>query len=191
MVWNENGSQPGSWGNGWKWLNALRNPRIECVVGVHPWLENDLGFSDLILPAQTTYEHNDLVIVQRSDILGMFYQDQAIEPVGDSLSDFEIHRQIGLKLGLEEAFPLQRNGFRRREETIAQTKHGIGWDEFKERKYFIYDSPTWDEADKKGSRFFRARWRNVTILGDRHRLGDAFRENRVCIIYDSAKRSEQ
>ncbi|MEC8087368.1 MAG: molybdopterin dinucleotide binding domain-containing protein, partial [Pseudomonadota bacterium] len=146
MVWNENGSQPGSWGNGWKWLNALRNPRIECVVGVHPWLENDLGFSDLILPAQTTYEHNDLVIVQRSDILGMFYQDQAIEPVGDSLSDFEIHRQIGLKLGLEEAFPPAEEWLQKAyEETIAQTKHGIGWDEFKERKYFIYDSPTWDE----------------------------------------------
>ena len=146
MVWNENGSQPGSWGNGWKWLNALRSPQIECVVGVHPWLENDLGFSDIILPAQTTYEHNDLVIVQRSDILGMFYQDQAIAAVGESLSDFEIHRQIGLKLGLEEAFPPAEDWLRKAYEgTIACSKQGISWDEFKERKYIIYDSPTWEE----------------------------------------------
>ena len=34
MVWNENGSQPGSWGHGYGWLEALRNPRIEMVVGV-------------------------------------------------------------------------------------------------------------------------------------------------------------
>ena len=83
MVWNENGSQPGSWGYGWKWLEALRNPRLDFVVGIHPWLENDMPFSDLILPAQTSYEHTDLITVQRSDILGMFYQDQAIEPVGE------------------------------------------------------------------------------------------------------------
>ena len=83
MVWNENGSQPGSWGNGYQWLEALRAPRIDFVVGVHPWFENDIPFSDLILPAQTNYEHEDLLAVQRSDILAMFYQAQAIEPVGE------------------------------------------------------------------------------------------------------------
>ena len=105
-----------------------------------------MGFSDLILPAQTNYEHNDLIIVQRSDILGMFYQDQAIEPVGDSLSDFEIHRMIGRKLGLDDVFPPAEDWLKKAYEgTIAFTKHNISWDEFKERKYFIYDSPTWEE----------------------------------------------
>ena len=146
MVWNENGSQPGSWGHGWKWLNALRNPKVEFVVGVHPWLENDLGFSDLILPAQTTYEHDDLVIVQRSDVLGMFYQEQAIDPVGESLSDFEIHRKIGLKLGLDDVFPPAEDWLKKAYEgTIAFTKHAVSWDDFKKRKYIIYDCPTWDE----------------------------------------------
>jgi anaerobic selenocysteine-containing dehydrogenase len=50
-------------------------------------MEIDIPFSDLILPAQTNYEHSDLIAVQRSDLLSMFYQDQAIEPVGDSKSD--------------------------------------------------------------------------------------------------------
>ena len=146
MVWNENGSQPGSWGHGWNWLEALRNPRVEFVVGVHPWLENDIPFSDLILPAQTNYEHEDLITVQRSDVLAMFYQDQAIEPVGDSKSDFEIHRMIGQRLGLDEAFPPAADWLKAAYEgTLASTKHGIGWEEFKERKYFVYDCPTWDE----------------------------------------------
>ena len=136
MVWNENGSQPGSWGHGWKWLEALRNERIECVVGIHPWLENDLGFSDLVLPAQTTYEHEDLMIVQRSDLLAMFYQEQAIEPVGDSLSDFEIHRRIGQKLGLDDRFPPADAWLKTAYEgTLACSKHNICWDEFKRRKH--------------------------------------------------------
>ena len=146
MVWNENGSQPGSWGNGWQWLEALRSPRLDFVVGIHPWLENDMPFSDLILPAQTNYEHADLITVQRSDILGMFYQDQAIEPVGDSLSDYEIHRQIGLRIGLDKAFPPADEWLKSAYEgTLAAKKFGIGWDEFKRRKHIVYDCPTWDE----------------------------------------------
>ncbi len=146
MVWNENGSQPGSWGHGWNWLEALRNPKIEMVVGVHPWLENDIPFSDLILPAQTNYEHEDLVTVQRSDVLAMFYQDQAIEPVGESKSDYEIHRMIGQRLGLDEVFPPVDDWLKTAYEgTLAATKHEISWEEFKEKKFIVYDCPTWDE----------------------------------------------
>ncbi len=146
MVWNENGSQPGSWGHGWSWLEALQNPKIEFVLGIHPWLENDIPYSDLILPAQTSYEHEDLITVQRSDILAMFYQDQAVEPVGESKSDFEIHRMIGQRLGLDEAFPPAEEWLKAAYEgTLAFSKHKVGWEEFKERKHFIYDCPTWDE----------------------------------------------
>lgn len=146
MIWNENGSQPGSWGNGWQWLEALRSPKIDFVVGIHPWFENDIPFSDLILPAQTNYEHEELLAVQRSDILSVFYQDQAIEPVGESKSDYEIHRMIGQRLGLHEAFPPAADWLKSAYEgTLACTKFGVSWEELKQRKYVIYDCPTWDE----------------------------------------------
>ena len=146
MVWNENGSQAGSWGHGWKWLEALRSPTIECVVGIHPWLENDIPFSDLILPAQTHFEHEDLIAVQRSDLLAMFYQEQAIEPVGESKSDFEIHRVIGQRLGLGRVFPPADQWLKAvYEGTLASTKLGITWEEFKKKQFVLYDCPTWDE----------------------------------------------
>ena len=146
MVWNENGSQPGSWGHGWKWLEALRSPQIDFVVGIHPWLENDIPYSDLILPAQTNFEHEDLIAVQRSDILAMFYQEQAIDPVGESKSDYEIHRMIGQRLGLDAAFPPVDDWLKKAYEgTLAATKLGIGWEEFKKKKSVVYDCPTWDE----------------------------------------------
>lgn len=146
MVWNENGSQPGSWGYGWRWLEALQSPQIEFVVGIHPWLENDIPFSDLILPAQTHFEHEDLIAVQRSDILAMFYQEQAIEPVGESKSDFEIHRMIGQRLGLDAVFPPADHWLKAAYEgTLASTKLGITWEAFKKKKFVVYDCPTWDE----------------------------------------------
>jgi anaerobic selenocysteine-containing dehydrogenase len=146
MVWNENASQPGSWGFGWKWFEALRSPHIDFVVGIHPWMENDIPYSDLILPAQTNFEHEDLLAVQRSDLLAMFYQDQAIEPVGESKSDYEIHRLIGHRLGLEKAFPPVDDWLKTAfEGTLASSKHAITWEEFKNKKSIIYDCPTWDE----------------------------------------------
>ena len=146
MVWNENGSQPGSWGYGWKWLEALQSPQIDFVVGIHPWLENDIPFSDLILPAQTNFEHEDLIAVQRSDMLAMFYQEQAVEPVGESKSDYEIHRMIGQRLGLDEVFPPVDQWLKKAYEgTLASTKLGITWEEFKKKKSVVYDCPTWDE----------------------------------------------
>ena len=146
LVWNENGSQAGSWGNGWKWLEALRSSAVDFVVGIHPWLENDILYSDLILPAQTNFEHEDLISVQRSDLLAMFYQDRALEPVGESKTDYEIHQLIAERLGAGAGFPPADDRLRGAyEETLAFTKHGISWDEFKERKEIVYDCPTWEE----------------------------------------------
>ncbi len=146
MVWNENGSQPGSWGYGYKWLEALQNPKIDFVLGIHPWMENDIPFSDLILPAQTNFEHPDLISVQRSDLLAIFYKEQAPEPVGESKSDYEIHRMIAQRFGLDEAFPLAEDWLKAAYEgTLASTKLGITWEEFKRKKSVVYDCPTWDE----------------------------------------------
>lgn len=146
MVWNENGSQPGSWGDGYQWLEALRSPQIDFVLGIHPWMENDIPYSDLILPAQTNFEHEDLITVQRSDILGMFYQDQAIQPVGESKSDYEIHRLIGQRLGLDAAFPPVDDWLKKAYEgTLSFSRDGLSWADFKQKKSVIYDCPTQEE----------------------------------------------
>lgn len=144
LVWNENGSQPGSWGHGYKWLDALRHPNLDFVVGIHPWLENDLGLSDLILPAQTIYEHEDIIAVQRSDVLGLFYQERAIDPVGESRSDYEIHQAIAERMGLGAAFPPVDDWLRAAYEPTVAAR-GLAWEEFKERGGLVYDCPTWDE----------------------------------------------
>ena len=153
VIWNENGSQANSWGYGAKWIQALRSPKIEFVVAINPWLENDVLFADLILPAQTIFEHEDLIMVERSDLIAIFYQERAIDPVGESKSDYEIHRLIALRLAEElnkheliNDFPPVEELLRKAyENTLAYKKLGISWEEFKRRKYVIYDCPTWDE----------------------------------------------
>ena len=42
-------------------LKAYRSPKIETIVVQHPWLENDTLYADIILPANTTMEVEDIV----------------------------------------------------------------------------------------------------------------------------------
>ena len=41
-------------------LTVHASPKIECIVAQHPWLENDCLFADIILPANTTLEVDDI-----------------------------------------------------------------------------------------------------------------------------------
>lgn len=146
VIWNENGSQAGSWGHGAAWLQALREPSVEFVVGIHPWMEGDIGYSDLILPAQTVFEHPDIMSVSRSDVIAMIYQEQAIDPVGESKSDYEIHRLIAERLGIGDAFPEPEQILAEAySTTYAAREAGIAWAEFKKRRVVVYDCPTPEE----------------------------------------------
>ena len=67
----------------------------------HPWLENDCLFSDIILPANTHMEVDDIVtnVRQGGQFADVMLCDKAIEPIGESKSDYEIVYEIAKKLG--------------------------------------------------------------------------------------------
>ena len=74
-------------------IEAFRNPKIECIVAQHPWLENDCLIADIILPANTTFEVDDIVTNIRQGVQFQsmtFPERQAIKPIGESKSDYEI-----------------------------------------------------------------------------------------------------
>ncbi|MEM2104028.1 MAG: molybdopterin-dependent oxidoreductase [Candidatus Bathyarchaeia archaeon] len=144
MVWNENSCLTACWNHGYKMAEALKHPKIEFVVAVHPWLENDSLFADIILPAQTIFEHEDLVVVHDSDTYGIFYQEKSIDPVGESKSDYEIYRLIAINLGIGEHFPPVEEQLRKAYEATSASNN-LPWEEFKMKKYYIYDAPSWDE----------------------------------------------
>jgi len=150
-IWNENSCYMTCW-NG-KIIEAFRSPKIEFIVAVHPWLENDALFADLILPAQTMYEHDDLVICDRSDIYAVAYQERCINPIGESKSDYEIHRMIAQRLGVEKDFPPHEELIKSIYELLPPSRvFGITFEEFKRRKLVVVPQPTceeWEEIKRK------------------------------------------
>jgi len=85
-------------------LNRLRQAwaRPETIVVQDPIWTSTARRADIVLPASTSLERNDLAGNRRSDHI--FAMHQAIEPMGEARSDYDIFRALADRLGVESAF---------------------------------------------------------------------------------------
>jgi len=158
MMWTDSPCRVTCWNCGNDTEIALRSSQVECIVAQHPWLENDCLFADIILPANTHLEVDDIVtnIRQGTQFADVMLCDKAIEPVGESKSDYEIVFEIAKKLGLEEEVSenlttedIQRYIFKH-----MGLEKLISWEEFNEKKYYLFQTAENWEEDPAGFRRF-------------------------------------
>ncbi len=150
MIWTDTPCRTTCWNDGNLTIESMKSPKIECIVAQHPWMENDCLFSDLVLPANTTFEVEDITTSIRGGVQyqNMVFQRQAIEPIGESKSDYEIVLEVAKKLGLEEEVTEGKSV----EELMKSEFEGqgvsnfISWEEFKEKEYYVF--PTVEEWEK-------------------------------------------
>lgn len=85
-------------------LNRLRAAwaRPETVIVHDSWWTATARRADIVLPATTTLERNDLGSSPRDRFIIAMHK--AIEPVAASRGDFDIFRELAARLGCEEAF---------------------------------------------------------------------------------------
>ena len=147
MIWTDTPCWTTCWNDSNHFIRSLRSPKIEFIMAQQPWLENDCRFADLILPVSTKFEKEDIqvdVMAEQFDLI--FPEEQCIEPLGDSMSDYEIVCMIAERLGLldkvTEGKTIQewiRYGF-----DNSGAKELISYEEWKKTGYYI--SPTNPEA---------------------------------------------
>jgi trimethylamine-N-oxide reductase (cytochrome c) len=150
MMWSEKVCNTACWNDGFLFIEAVRSPKIECYVANHQWIENDCIFSDIILPVTTKVEDND--IGSRGDgcqYTFVAYEKRAVQPVGESKSDYEIAVEIAKKLGVEEEVTEGKSidewieyGYEN-----SGIKDMISLEKLKENGYYIVPvSPNWKEV---------------------------------------------
>jgi len=142
MTWSEKPCNQGCWNGGFKFQEAMRSPKLECVITNHQWMENDSLFCDLVLPVSTCVEEADVVggsLYSSVDYVAV--QDRAIEPLGESMSDYEIALKIAERINPDIADEIsygmnieewQRWAY---DESAIPTE--IEWEELKEKQYYI------------------------------------------------------
>ena len=149
MIWTDSPSWITCWNGGNDYVRAVRTPDIEFMLAQHPWLENDALFADVILPVNTKLEEDDI----GSDIFSgqmnlLFPEERCIEPLGESVSDYEVVCKIAERLGMLEEY----TGGRSIEELIklgyetSRLADRISWEELHRKGYYVIPpDPEWEK----------------------------------------------
>jgi molybdopterin guanine dinucleotide-containing S/N-oxide reductase-like protein len=147
MFYRYGGSFMGTMSDTNKWVRMYQSPKLEFVVNQDCWWSGETRFADIILPACTNLERDDIgewgacggYTVHASSGCNfriVVRQKKCIEPLWESRSDYNILAGIAERLGLREEY------------TEGNTE--IDW----ARRYFeLSDLPklmSWEEFDRKG-----------------------------------------
>jgi molybdopterin guanine dinucleotide-containing S/N-oxide reductase-like protein len=147
MIWTDTPCWIPCWNGGNRMIEALQSPKIEFLLAQHPWLENDCLFADVILPSNTKLELEDI----GSDVMGeqcrsIFYEGQCIDPLGESMSDYEIVCRIAEKMGLLNDYTQGKSikewikfGF-----DTSGVQNLLSYETFQQKGYFVTPTdPDW------------------------------------------------
>jgi biotin/methionine sulfoxide reductase len=126
-------------------LRAWRRP--ETVVVQDIWWTATARHADIVLPATTTLERNDIGASSRDRFI--MAMQQAVSPVGDARNDFDIFADLAARLGFRQAFTEgrdERQWLRHLYEVSRQqgARHGITLPDFETfwaRGYVEVDEP--------------------------------------------------
>lgn len=159
MIWADTVCWITCWNDSNTYINALRNPKIECIISQNPWMENDCLFGDIILPSSTKIEEKDITGDGESGQFNAIMSGgQCIEPLGESKSTYEIACMVAEKLGLLEQYTdgktvedLLKANFEK-----SGIQNMISYEEFEEKKYFVIPTaPDWKEGPAGMLEFYK------------------------------------
>jgi len=86
-------------------LQAWRRP--ETVIVNEPWWTPTAKLADIVLPATTTLERNDIGASSRDRFV--MAMKQAVPPVGGARNDFDVFGALAERMGVKEAFSCGRD----------------------------------------------------------------------------------
>ena len=137
-----------------KWVRMYQSPKLEFVVNQDIWWSSETGYADIILPACTQLERDDIgewgepggqckngssgcnfrVVVRMK---------KCIEPLWESKSDYEIFTLLARRLGVEQAYTegnTDRDWARKIFE-VSDLPRRVSWEEFERKGYHIINAP--------------------------------------------------
>ena len=158
MMWTDTPCRITCWNCGNETIIAERDPKIEFIVAQHPWLENDCLYADVILPTNTTMEVEDIVTNTRQGTQhhSVILLDKAIEPIGESKSDYEAVLEIAKKLGKGKEFSEGKTIRDLQKEVFGNMglEKLIKWEDFVDKQYVVLPTAEDWEKDVVGLRPF-------------------------------------
>jgi trimethylamine-N-oxide reductase (cytochrome c) len=166
MFYRYGGSFMGTMVDTNKWVRMYQSENLEFVVNQDCWYSSEARFADIVLPACTNLERNDLGEwaacggYTTNAHIGNNYrvivrQQKAVEPMGESKSDYEIFTLISERLGLKDLYTEgnSEDDWARLFYESSDVAKTVSWEEFNRKGYHLVPIPD-DYKPTPGLRWF-------------------------------------
>jgi len=167
MMYKYGGSYIGTQPDSNRYVKMYQSENLEFVVAQAIWNEGEVQFADVILPACTSFERWDIgewanpggygydwVGQLNHRVIGL--QHRAIEPLGESKSDFQILHEVCTRLGHGAYFSeglTELDWVKRVFDASDLPKH-ISWKKFLKKGYFVVPPEPEQSRPKTSYRWF-------------------------------------
>jgi len=167
MYYKYGGSHFGTMADSNRYARAYRSDNLEFVVNQSIWFEGEAKFADVILPACTNFERWDIGETANSGgyshqqfiqwnhrVITM--QHRAIEPLGESKSDYQIFLDLAERLGLGTLFSegMTEIEWCRRLFDASDLPTVISWRQFMKKGYYVVPAPKEENRAPVSYRWF-------------------------------------
>jgi molybdopterin guanine dinucleotide-containing S/N-oxide reductase-like protein len=166
MFYRYGGSFIGTMTETSRWVKMYQSPKLEFVVNQDCWWCTETGLADIILPACTNFERND--IGEWANTGGythhgsnacnhrvVVYQQKCIEPLHESKSDYRIFSELADRLGMKEEYTEgnSEEDWIEKVFNCSDLPEYLSFEDFKKKGYFIVPMPE-DYRPTPGLRWF-------------------------------------
>ncbi len=137
-----------------KWVRMYQSPKLEFVVNQDCWWSTETAHADIILPACTTLERDDIGEFgepggqTKGGSSGCNYRvvvrlKKAIEPLWESKSDYQIFTELADRLGFKDDYTEGNSDidWARKFFEISDLPKYISWEEFDRKGYYVINVP--------------------------------------------------
>jgi molybdopterin guanine dinucleotide-containing S/N-oxide reductase-like protein len=137
-----------------KWARMYQSPKLECVVNQDCWWTGETRFADLILPACTQLERDDIGewgepggqtrhASSGCNFRVVVRMKKCIEPLWESKSDYRIFSLLAGRLGFGDDYTEGNTelDWARKIFDISDLPKRITWEEFDRKGYHIINAP--------------------------------------------------
>lgn len=122
-------------------LIRAMNQQVETYICQDPWWCASARFADIVLPASSALERDDISTGGTYSNDKIYAMRQVIEPVGESLSDFEIFKRLADLMGVGYQFTEGLTLQQVLENAYAHAETDVPFEEFWEKGYVQLEIP--------------------------------------------------
>ncbi|WP_415238734.1 molybdopterin-dependent oxidoreductase [Seleniivibrio woodruffii] len=123
--------------------------KVDTVITHEPWWTPTAKYSDIVLPATTSFERSDITFGSSYGVEYAFAMKQLIAPMFEARNDFDIFRELAVRFGLEKAYTGGKSVDEWIKWSYSKLRTSVKFEDFWKQGYVHFSAP------KKNREFVR------------------------------------